>query len=249
MNKFFNDLLDVVKFRQMKVISLGLINNNPLFFITRPISNGDKKPHLLLTAGFHGNEQGGSYGLLDFLQHAEDSLFEKVNLSFLPAVNPSGMQLGSRNNYLGQNPNRGYVSMNNNGRDLSIEGQLLVANLKEIFSAGADGVLSLHEDDDPLDKVFYVFTYEQADRPGIFSETILKAGANYFPQMQDGYVEDTIVKDGIAFNDFDGTFEHRLFYEGIPLVACTETPSGYPLEDRIGANRAIAEEFVKYFIK
>lgn len=64
---------------------------------------------MLISAGFHGEEAAGPWGMLHFLSELQQDIFERINLSLLPLVNPTGFAKGHRFNKFGENPNRGFL--------------------------------------------------------------------------------------------------------------------------------------------
>jgi S-adenosylmethionine/arginine decarboxylase-like enzyme len=45
---------------------------------------------------------------------------------------------------------------------------------------------------------------------------------------------------------FDGSFEHYLFTQNVPICITSETPMGFPIKDRIDTQRAIMNSFMTY---
>jgi len=93
------------------------------------------RPIVYLSTGMHGDEPGGPEALLHLL---ENGLLER-NLSFhiCPMLNPTGFELGTRENSRGRDMNRDYYHM----RNTEVEGHVkwLEKRKPELF-------VSLHED-------------------------------------------------------------------------------------------------------
>ncbi|WP_227653453.1 hypothetical protein [Klebsiella pneumoniae] len=108
------------------------------------VNQGADVPHILIAAGFHGEEPAGCWGMLDFLREGSPELFDNVAVSFLPLVNLSGLSAGCRLNSTGQNPNRGFT----NGAEVepSVEGKVLLNYEALLKNAARHGVLCCHED-------------------------------------------------------------------------------------------------------
>jgi hypothetical protein len=228
--------------RGLAVDSLGEVGGYPLLLLA-PASPGPG-PSLLFGAGFHGEEVAGPWGCLSFLETAPAEFFERVNLSFLPLANPTGFRAGRRHNDWGENANLGFCPAS---RDLqpgpSREGAALLSHLPRLMRLARDGFVSLHEDPG-LDR-FYLFTFERLDAPGPFTRALHAAGRQFFEPHPGGPLDDYVVQDGVVFRACDGTFEDRLFHEGLDRAACTETPGQLDLARRVEANVAIVRATVE----
>jgi hypothetical protein len=226
--------------------NLGDACGYPLLYLTPQKISG--APNLLIAGGFHGGEEpAGTLGLLKFLETY--SFKDRVNLSFLPLVNPSGFALGQRLNANGGNPNHGFCSRIRTDEVLSEEGEILVKNIAELFEAASDGFLTLHEDCDQ--SRFYLFTFEQTEKPGPFTSRLFQTECKFFEPITESILIDekygTRAFDGaVCFNDCDGTFEDLLFHMGVPYIACTETPGLQPIDERVDANVALIQSFIDW---
>jgi len=222
--------------------SLGSLDTDDLWLIKTTESTGK---HLLLTAGFHGEEPAGCWGLLDFFESFAQNPVPGVALSILPVVNPTGIRAGARLNAWGERTNCGFVHQEKLEEAPSREGALLLNQIDKISFLGQDGFASLHEDVD-ADK-FYLYTFEEDTVPSAFTKMLYCTEACFFDPMPDDYLKELNLHDSIAFCLCDGSFEDLLFHLGTPYTACTETPGMLPLDKRVEANRAIAEAFVGFF--
>jgi hypothetical protein len=119
-------------------------------------------------------------------------------------------------------------------------------HLPMLKTLAKDGFLSLHTDVE-IGR-FYVYTFENADRPGAFSEALRNEEARFFEPHPDGILEGGVVRNGIMFRHCDGSFEDLLFHEGIPRTACTETPGLVGANRQIEANASIITAFVRFAI-
>lgn len=245
MDVLFREVTLEAEHRGLTPVSLGQVGRDQLLLIEAPQAPS-ARPHLLLAAGFHGEEPAGCWGLLEFLRLAPCDLFTRASISILPAVNPSGLRLGQRRNEWGENPNRGFCPSSTDQPKPSREGTMLLQSLPRLLQAGRDGFVSLHEDNEMA--TFYIFTFEHSEVPGRFSLELRETEERFFQRIADGIVEDSHVKEGIVFRECDGSFEDRLFHEGVPKTACTETPGLQPIDKRVTANRELAETFVKHFL-
>jgi predicted deacylase len=221
----------------------GCVGDDALSLLHRP-ARDPAAPRLLIAAGFHGEEPAGPWGLLRFIGGADSDLLDRVHLTLLPLVNPSGFRAGRRFNDWGENPNRGFGA-NAGGVDPSREGRVLLGLADRLRDAGRDGVLSCHEDvKQPAHG--YIYSLERASAPGPFSLALLAANAQHFPIHPDGEVDGCPIRGGIVFNRHDGSFEAWTMELGVARAACVETPGQADIAGRIAAQAAMAEAFVRY---
>ena len=202
-------------------------------------------PSLLISAGFHGEEAAGPWGLLHFLSDMQPELFERVNLSILPLVNPTGFSKGHRFNKLGENPNRGFILENGKPKSndqTSHEGKLLIEHAQLLLAASRDGILTCHED--VLVSDTYVYSFEPSQVPGRFSTGLRDSLGRFFEIAADGLIDDCPVKDGLIFNHFDTSFESFLVRSGAKVGACSETPGKQNFDQRVLANSAVMQQFI-----
>lgn len=244
----FYALLEQQKIRLgFNAIKLGEAGEYPLWLMQPPQPNATL-PNLLISTGFHGEEAAGPWGLLHFLSQLDDSLFERVNLSILPLVNPTGFANGHRFNALGENPNRGFYCQDGQakaGDDTSREGKILLENADLLVTASQHGVLTCHEDVLMTDT--YVYTFESGATPGSSSHAMRDALGSYFPIAKDGDIDDCPVRDGVIFNHFDTSFESFLVQSGAQFGCCSETPGQQSFDQRIHANSAVMNTFLTRF--
>ena len=210
-----------------------------------PKNPAPERKNILIAGGFHGEEPAGAWGIVHFFETATAEELDKLNLHFLPLVNPTGFNCNRRENDWGENPNEGFIGA---GKNPSREGALLVRNLDTVLKAASHGFLSLHEDCDMRDA--YLWMNEKGrETPGPFPHAIIKTLAAHFDIFsgtiphRDGEVT---IRDGIGFNATDDSFETLLINYGIPLTATPETPGhpDVPLQDRIACARDVIAAFI-----
>lgn len=209
------------------------------------VNQGADVPHILIAAGFHGEEPAGCWGMLDFLREGSPELFDNVAVSFLPLVNLSGLSAGCRLNSNGQNPNRGFT--NGAEAEPSVEGKVLLNYEGLLKNAARHGVLCCHED--ILRQQAYLYTFEHTARPGHFSVALRNELERFFPVMEKERVDGCECEDGIIFNHFDSSFESWLFSSGSDVAACTETPGLQPFAKRTEANRYLIGAFISSILE
>lgn len=220
------------------VESLGKLASDDLLLLhSLPGATG---PRILISAGFHGDEPAGSFGVWEYLKR--ESLDSQVQLSILPLFNPTGMRLNQRRNQWNEDPNRGFVVDGN--CHPSQEGKLLLKTLPRLVGMAHDGFLSLHEDIDV--NGFYLYSYEKGPPPSPITQTLRTVGNQVFSLLPDQLIETAITQDGIIYSDYDSSFEDRLFHEGIGRTMCTETPGKQPFNKRVAVNTALIDAFCQF---
>jgi hypothetical protein len=183
----------------------------------------------------------------------EPQLYRKINLSFIPLVNPQGYNQKRRYNDKSQKSNTGFCHADN-GDTPSDEGIILIKNAKLLTASAKNGFLSLHED--ITSKKYYLYTFEHTPEPGPFTAILKSELDRFWPgqPLNEAYVTtdangetDVFVKDGVVYKLCDGSCEDWLFHEGSLVTAATETPGTYPLNQRVKANQAIITKFIEQF--
>ena len=241
---FFSSIRGIATKRDYCVEELGFVGGDPICLLRPRLTK--RRPCVLVAAGFHGEEPAGCWGLLNFLETADDNLFLECAISFLPLINPTGIRKGRRYNDWGENPNNGFCHTPSGRPEPSREGKILIENIEVLKKCSRDGFLSLHEDIDCTE--FYIYTFEKSNTPGRFSITLKTTEECFFKPKPDGIFEGENLINGIIFNHCDGSFEDLMFHEGIPRSACTETPGKLDFSLRVAANTKIINSFVNFHI-
>jgi predicted deacylase len=239
--KFYLDLNKQIHKHNLKIKILGYVRNDPIILLL-PKKLSKKNKNLLITGGFHGDEPGGSWGIIEFLEKTDKDFFKEVDLSIIPLVNPTGFKTGSLKNMHGENPNSGFKKGAGSKED-----NILRKNFKLLKKLAKDGFLTLHEDYDQ--KHFYIYSFEKNSTPSKRSFELLHSLKKIYPIFGSGVIDECIAKNGIIFNDHDTSLEATLSLSGVPFCICTETPRGSGIDKRIKANSIIIQKFIESTIK
>jgi len=248
--KYQKRLIKIAGEKGLWLYNLGESSSRlPLWFVRTSLLP-DKRPKLLIAAGFHGEEKAGPWGLLKWLDYFDVSILKKVDLSFLPVANPSAFNRGVRYNTTNEKSNCGFCHPEKK-QPPSLEGALIIKKYDMISQAATDGFLSLHEDID-LTKEYYTYTFEDKDAPGDFTCGLLDKLAEYWEKPLNGYcastdadLEGRLIVNGVAFKVCDGSLEDALFHSGVPRCAVVETPARAKLDTRIECHMALIDKFIE----
>ena len=237
------------------MISLGEVvsekkyidEKNSIYLMKREIVDG---PRGLIAAGFHGDEIAGPWGVVNFLENTDLDIFDNINISIIPLVNPMGFRLNMRSGGYGLDANRGYIETKNTQEvfKLSREGEILKSHQSIYKDLGKDGLICLHEAPG-ADYEYFIYGYEKDVKPGNFTNLFKEIEAKFFMPFGFGYSptkRDTVV-NSIVFKRFDGGFQDWLFRGGMTdRAVVTETPGNQPLELRIKCNVEMIDAFINW---
>jgi hypothetical protein len=253
-NRYQKKLFRIAAEKKLWLRVLGDIDGHPIWLLRIKDTQSHNYPRLLIVGGFHGEEQAGPLGILSWLEAFDPNLYQKVNLSFVPIVNPAGFNKCQRYNDKGEKTNCGFCHPES-GDSPSREGIILLKHFPLLKASAKHGFLSLHEDVTTTKS--YLYSFERMDEPGGATRQMLGVLTQYFPELLDDewVVTDAkgkergLARDGIVWKLCDGSFEDYLFHEGSLRCFVTETPAkNIPIKKRILASQAIITEFINISI-
>lgn len=186
-----------------------------------------------VSAGIHGDEPAGPLALLELLR--EGVFAGDEDWTICPALNPGGLQAGTRDNAAGIDLNRDYV------RRRSPE---VVAHAAWLERCPVPGLfLSLHEDWETSGFYFYEINLGE-DRPER-ARAVLSAVAEHVPVEPGRLLDDHEVREPgwihhAAEADLPNHWPEAIFLAklGCPLSFTFESPSSLELEARVAAQVA-----------
>jgi hypothetical protein len=252
-------LLRIAPIKHLWLYILGTAEDLPIWLIRTNMIYDKRKPHILICAGFHGEEKAGPLTIIRWLE--SKSIPTNIDISFIPVVNPVGFNIGQRYNNKNQKTNCGFCHPEL-GDAPSEEGQILLANEVILRRLSRDGFLDLHED--VTANEYYIYDYENGTQPSPLALAIRDVEDRFFPRYGDGngvvtngssvvlygQTEPVTVKEGIVFNLCDGSYEDFRMHQGCRHALATETPAkGVQLNKRINANTAIIDKFIEMTVK
>jgi hypothetical protein len=224
-------------------LMLGEIDGYRVYF-ARPEELNPALPNILVMAGFHGNEPAGVQGLLRFMQQADPGLLSRVNVSFIPCLNPWGYEHGTRYGKGGGYTNGMYAC----GMVSPTESTMpLFERRGELGLLSRSLMLDLHESEYSEDGSYYLYSVGET---GEMEERVKRVAGEYFRAREDGEYQDAYagaepyeVRDGVVRDLNDESWDWYVVNElGAKGSMVFETPSvQVPLELRISAQAAVIE--------
>lgn len=196
------------------------------------VSPGEGAPYYL-SSGIHGDEPAGPLAALELLK---GGFFDTGPAwSICPAINPTGLATGRRENADGIDLNRDYLSRAT--AEVKAHAAWLDSRpTPELF-------LSLHEDWESTGFYFYEINLGP-DQPAR-ADRILDSVAPWFPPEPSANIDDHQVRaPGWIYHAAEADFPDEwpeaieVAERGCPLSFTFETPSSAKLEDRIAAHVA-----------
>lgn len=190
-------------------------------------------PAVYLSAGIHGDEPAGPLALLELMR--EGFFREELDWAICPALNPTGLATGRRENACGVDMNRDYWLRST---------REVAAHAAWLETRDAPGLfLSLHEDWEAKDFYFYEINLGE-DEPRRATEIIEAVGPWFPPESGPEIDGHTPRAPGWIFHaaeaDVPEGWPEAIFLakRGCPLSFTFETPSHTALPARIAALRA-----------
>lgn len=192
-----------------------------------------ERPGAYLSAGIHGDEPAGPLALLELMR--EGFFTTEIEWTLCPALNPTGLARGSRENAAGIDLNRDYLLRHT---------REVAAHAAWLETLGAPQMfLSLHEDWEANGFYFYEINLG-TDEP-CRAEELLDAVRPWFPP-DPGHLIDGHLPRGpgwifhAAEADMPEGWPEAIFVakQGCPLSFTFETPSHADLASRVAAQCA-----------
>ncbi|MDB6094070.1 MAG: hypothetical protein JWM32_1632 [Verrucomicrobia bacterium] len=215
-----------------RIEKYGEIEACPLIALTKRTPG--PRPRIYLSAGIHGDEPAAPLALMEML---DAGVFDaRANWFICPLLNPAGLARGLRENAAGLDLNRDY-------KDLQApEIQAHVRWLQR--QPNFDVTLSVHEDWESTGYYLYELNPEQR---ASLAEPMLEAVAKVCAIDHSPLIDGRESKAGILRPVSDPLLRERwpesvyLRAHHTTLTYTVESPSAFPLKQRIAAHRAALE--------
>lgn len=208
-------------------------------FSRRPLPRRADSPRLYFSAGVHGDEPAPPLSLLHLMRQGEFD--DRATWSIVPLLNPAGFLAARRENAAGLDLNRDYRVLQ------SIEIAAHVSWLQR--QPRFDLAMCLHEDWESSG--FYLYELNTSGHNGI-ARTLRDAGGTVLPIDQETTIDGRpVAETGIIRPESDPNLR-ELWPEAIylrrhhtDLCYTIETPSAFPLEQRIAGAAAVVRAAIE----
>jgi hypothetical protein len=209
---------------------MGLRDDFPLIAFTRRAVG--QRPRIYVSSGVHGDEPAPPEALLQMLQ---SGIFDdRAHWFLIPMLNPSGFSAGRRENAEGVDLNRDYLGP----KSAEIGAHIAWLEKQPRF----DLSLCLHEDWEATG--FYLYELSRP-QPASLARSIRDAAAHHIPaeparEIDGRPIDETAIIRPASDPLLRETWPESiyLFKHHVDLSYTFETPSGFPLPDRISAFHA-----------
>ena len=202
-----------------------------------------------LFAGTHGNEPAGVAALLEFAEQHLWNSYPRLAFSVFPCLNPTGFDLGTRENSAGIDMNRQF------SRDDVPEVRAVRAAIEEDMF---DITIDAHEDPDELGYYMYAHFEDQSWMASIVDAVATVGPINVKPIVDDNPVVNGVVT--FAYNEDEDAalreFMRRdewplplfLYSVGSRFGMTTETPGQIDLDIRVTMQHAARDQLLHLLI-
>ncbi len=222
--KYIKKLKEVCIKNGIKLQKIGDVGKKKEYPMFKIVLGNSRKKTVCFSGGIHGEEPAGPWAILEFMKHYNSKRYKDTKIILFPVANPYGFDRGIRRNFLNKDLNGHFCKS-----VLSGENKVLYNAVKNenIFFFHA-----LHEDEGF--KKFYLYNFEK--KPEKIYRDIILLAKKYFPIDTRKRIYNDPAKNGLIINRPDGSFEDKMFRDGVPYSMCTETPEAHPLRKRIELN-------------
>ena len=219
------------KFCNEKKYKLTKIWNQKNYSIFKIVINKNPEKTICITAGIHGDERSAPFGILKFLFKYKPKNNDPKIIIF-PLLNPYGFEKNKYENHKNIDLNHHFLD-----KPLKSEIKLIYGSLKHekisIFVA-------FHEDDEK--KGLYLYNY--SDNVNLF-KNLIKFLSKKCKIYNDKKIYRNKSKKGIITNPKnDGSFEERMYKDGVHYSTCIEIPDYFSFSKRVN----LVVDITKYLV-
>jgi murein peptide amidase A len=234
---FANEIQSAARAAGFRVEPYGDIAGLPLYALTKRTRG--PRPRIYLSAGIHGDEPAPPLALLDLMQRG---VFDDRAVWFVcPLLNPVGFVRRTRENADGLDLNRDYKAL----RSLEIQAHARWLQRQPNF----DLALCLHEDWEA--KGYYLYELNPLQRSSLAGLMITEV-LNVCPIEAATTIDGRQIAEPGIIRPVDDPLLRELWPESIYLRAhhtrlgyTLETPSSFPLAQRVAAHCTAVESAIR----
>lgn len=209
----------------------------------QPTQPTNRPARLILSAGIHGDEPAGPAALLRFLQEGK-YLSHEIDWVLMPALNPSGLRLGTRENADGIDLNRDFLR----GDTTEVAA---VIRWHKAQATPPDAHFSLHEDWEA--KGFYMYAINTGRYPCYATELVTRLCSRFRLQAVGPVDGHELTRTGLigheaAPDEPENWPEAIWIVKNFPTLSYTfEAPGGFTPQARVHALHIALEMAVRMF--
>ncbi len=243
--QFHKKILELAEINLFSVETIYKKTPVPIIALKKKASI-ENAPYVYISAGIHGDEPAGPWVIEKLLR--ESFFNDQINWQLIPMLNPTGLELGTRENADGVDLNRDYKA----GTTKEVAAHLKW--LKKQSGLDYDLMITLHEDWESPG--FYCYTIIPKGRGQILVD-IFEAVKNISPINLSEEIEGAKARGGFIIHDLE-TFDKVLndwqnWPEAFFLIKNNpgtlhftfETASEQPLQQRINTHCAAIEAVIQ----
>ena len=216
---------------------IGTVYDYPIY---RLMFGDPQKPHVLLTAGVHGDEPAGVEAVVRFLERDLTDTLKQFYFTVIPCVNPSGYVNNTRENVDGKDINRAFEE-----NDLAE-----VKILKSILNGQRFVVhLDMHEDYDGTGTYFYEGHKHSKWLVPSITKDVQRIGPLDKHDGDDGQKAIFIDKGVYMIDPAWGQvgFIPYVLHNHADHVIMTETTSAWPLQTRADIHLLVLDHILAHY--
>ncbi len=219
--RYISKLWHTCKDKDIALDLVGLTGKKDEHLLLKIVLNKRSKRAVCFTAGIHGDERSGPWGVLDFISRYKHKKGDP-EIVILPLLNPHGFERKSYSNHQGLNLNRHFLD-----HIVHEDVELVYSSLKnhdiEIFVA-------FHEDD--VMDGFYLYGYSKGDK-SVFHKIAKFMSTRWKICEREIIYGDKAKKGIIHYMKKDPSFEGKMFADGVHYATCIEFPDRIPFKQRV----------------
>ena len=236
---FLRDFALLAKEHGFREEKLGETDSGPLLAFTK--HNPGPRPRIYISAGIHGDEPAPSVALLSLIR--EGFFDDRANWFLCPVINPTGLQIGTREDHQERDLNRDFLDR----KTPEIHALTRWLNRQPPF----DLCICLHEDWES--QGYYLYEVNRGTSPAYASE-MLKAAKAAIPIETASTIDERPidepgiirpVSDPLLRQDWPETI--YLINHHTSLGYTLETPSALPMEKRVRAHSLAVHAAIRDF--
>lgn len=193
---------------------------------------GHRPIRIGLFSGIHGDEPAGPAALRTFIEALRRAPGRAAgyDLVVYPAVNPTGLEKGTRENWAGKDLNREFWRQSPQSEVRIIESELLANRF--------DGIITLHADDTCEGHYGYSHGREMEDS---LLQPALDAAEKVLPRDRRTRIDGFSAVHGVIKDCFEGILSPPPWQHPRPFNLIFETPAGVPIDLQVAAHVAAVD--------